>query len=210
MSEWSQAKKIGTLWYKFKQDSTGNWHILCSGDPNSLEYNSVICHDHYWQNNGRWFVQIRRDNQHLIGRDGLIEGIQRQNERGRLELTQAEKQALNLTNTQEVKLTDREINKLADYRADQAYSNAGYGRSNHGVELEGTPSNVLNNLVKQYQVSTKVLNWRDVDNDEVSVPKLRAKALNWRDTKTEPASVPSNSDFQPSIPTRKSKRKTSR
>ena len=55
---WSQPARqmdlSSGLWYKFGQDETGNWHILCSGDRDSLENNSVVYHDHYWQNNGRW------------------------------------------------------------------------------------------------------------------------------------------------------------
>lgn len=201
MPGWSQAQQLDNvsgLWYKFKQNSNGNMEILCSGDKDSLESESVVYHDHYWQNNGRWYFQGKSGNKHIIGKDGLIEGIQRQNQRGRLDLTEAEKQELSLTSNEGRQLTDNEVKKLANYRARQAYGNAGYGGNNHGVEVDSYVAEILNKQVKQYQEST------------ISTPELSRKKLKWRDADNNTTSVSTNPQLNSSHQSIKLTRKTTR
>lgn len=200
------------LWYKFGQDETGNWHILCSGDRDSLETNSVIYHDHYLQNNGRWYFQGKRGKNHIIGRDDFIEVINEQIERNSLNLTEAEQQELNLNSSVTGQLTQQQIKKLADYRALQAYGNAGYAGNTHGVEMSLYECQICDRLISQHQSSTNRLNWHDTNSDTTSVNQSPKKALNWRDA------PPDNPNLSPEInpelgrdrSTRKSSRKTTR
>jgi hypothetical protein len=214
---WSQpARKMDRysgIWYKFGQDeTTGNWHILCSGDRDSLENNSVVYHDHYWQNNGRWYFQGRSGNRHVIGRDDLIPGIQRQNERNSLNLTEAEQQELNLNSSVTGQLTQQQIKKLADYRARQAYGSAGYAGNSHGVEMSPYECQICDRLISQHQSPTHRLNWHDANSDTTPGNQSTNKALNWRDA------PPGNPNLSPEInpelgrerSTRKSTRKTTR
>ncbi|BAY99838.1 hypothetical protein NIES37_38210 [Tolypothrix tenuis PCC 7101] len=146
------------LWYKFGYEIVENnkkWHILSSGDRDSLEKNSIIYHDHFWQSNGHWYFQGRLQNQHIIGKDVLKEGIKIQNQRRRLELTEAEKQYLNLTSEEKRQLTEIEVNQLAIYRARQAYGNSGYSGSNHGIEVDQHLAHILDRQVQQYQASVQ-------------------------------------------------------
>jgi hypothetical protein len=76
---WSEAVQLHRatgLWYKFKQNYNGDWEVLCSGDKASIEKDSVTYHDHYWQSNGRWYFQGKRENKHIIGRDEFLESSQ--------------------------------------------------------------------------------------------------------------------------------------
>lgn len=211
-SMWSEAKQIGNLWYKFKQNPDGRWEMLCSGDRASLEQDSVVLHDHYWQRDGRWYCQVKvGGNKHIMHREDFIEGIQRQNERNSLNLTDAEKQELNLTSEVDNQLTPRQVEKLANYRVRQAYGNAGYGGSNRGVEVSSYEGEIFDGLVKQHQSSNTTLNWRDVNNDTVSVTEPAQTALNWRDATSDTNSaLPINHQIQSSHQTRKSTRKTTR
>ncbi|GAB1545289.1 hypothetical protein NUACC21_79650 [Scytonema sp. NUACC21] len=207
---WSQAQQLDSnsgLWFKFGKDNNGNWHILSSGDKDSLEKNSVVYHDHNWQSNGKWYFQGRRGDKHIIGKDDLIEGIARQNQTGRLDLTEAEKQELNLTNEEERTFTRREVEKLAGYRARQAYGNAGYGGTNHGVEVDSNVAEILNKQVQQYQTSTQSklsLTWRDEDSTTASTSKSSTKILTWRDEDSTTASEPITHQQNLSKKTRKS------
>lgn len=208
-----QMDRSSGLWYKFGQDeTTGNWHILCSGDRDSLEKNSVVYHDHYWQNNGRWYFQGRSGNHHVIGRDDLIPGIKEQNGRNSLNLTEAEQQELNLNSGVTGELTQQQIKKLADYRARQAYANAGYVGNTHGVEMSPYESQICDRLISQHQSPTHRLNWGDTNSDTTSGNQSAKKALNWRDA------PPDNPNLSPEInpelerdrSTIKSNRKTTR
>lgn len=213
---WSQRSQqmdsSSGLWYKFGQDETGNWHILCSGDRDSLENSSVIYHDHYWQNNSCWYFQGRSGNRHIIGRDDLIPGIQRQNERNSLNLTEAEQQELNLNSGVTDKLTQQQIKKLADYRARQAYGNAGYVGDNHGVKMSPYECQICDRLIVQHQSSNNHLNWHDTNSGTTSVNQSHKKVLNWRDA------PPDNPNLSPGInpelgrnrSTKKSSQKTTR
>lgn len=213
---WSQPQQLDSssgLWYKFAKDDNGNCHILSSGDKNSLEKNSVIYHDHYWQSNGKWYFQGRRGNKHIIGKDDLIEGITQQNQRGRLNLTETEKQELDLTNEEERTLTQREIKKLADYRARQAYGNAGYGGNNHGVEVDNNVGKILDKQIQQYQTSSQSkssLTWRDADSITTSVPETNIQTLNWRDADSTKTSAQVTHKQKSSKKTRKSTRRSTR
>ncbi|RUS92677.1 hypothetical protein DSM106972_098510 [Dulcicalothrix desertica PCC 7102] len=213
---WSQAQQLDSnsgLWFKFGKDNNGNWHILSSGDKDSLEKNSVTYHTHHWQSNGQWYSQGRRGNKHTIGKDGLIEGITRQNQTGRLDLTEAEKQELNLTNEEEHTLTHNEVKKLADYRARQAYGNAGYGGTNHGVEVDSNVAEILNKQVQPYQTSTQPkpsLTWRDEDITTASVSESSTKTLTWRDEDSTTTSEPITHQQNSSKKTRKSTRRNTR
>lgn len=181
MSRWSAPIQLDSyigLWYKFKQDRNGNWHILCSGDRQSLEKDSVVYHDHYWQSNNKWYFQGKKNHNHIIGRDELIQGIQKQNERGSLKLSDSEKQEININSEQ--KLTQNQIKNLANYRANQAYGNAGYEGNIHGIEMPPYAAQSCNRLVQQYQSSTNYLNWRDLTNDTDAVSKN--KDLKWKNT----------------------------
>lgn len=210
-STWSEAKQIGHLWYKFKQNPDGRWEILSSGDRDSLERNSVVSHDHYWQRNGRWYCQVKVGNRHIMHGEDFIDGIQRQNERNSLNLTDAEKQELNLTSGCHNQLTSNQVKKLANYRARQAYGNAGYGGSERGVEVSPDEGGIFERLVTQHQSSTTSLNWRDANNDTVAVNESATTALNWRDTTPDTnSSPPINHQIQASHKTRKSTIKTTR
>jgi hypothetical protein len=219
MSGWSQARQMDNstgLWYKFKQDGNGNWHILCSGDKNSLEDESVIYHDHYWQSNGGWYCQGRladvdREKRHTMNGNAFIEEIKRQNERGCLNLTDAEKQELNLTSGVPNQLTTEKVKKLADYRARQAYGNAGYGGSDRGVEVSPYEFGIFERLVTQYQSSTSSLSWRDVEENRQSTPESVKATLNWRDSTPDMNSPqPTQTQAQSSQKIRKSTRKMTR
>ena len=133
MSTWSSAKQFGSLWYKFQLDSENVWHILCSGDRDSLEPNSVICHHHYWKRNNQWYVQIKRGRNHVLSGDDFIQGVRRENER------------------QNLMLSERQIKQEAHRRALRAYSKAGYGGRNRGVALDRYTGEQLDRLVAQYQ-----------------------------------------------------------
>lgn len=210
-SAWSEAKQIGHIWYKFKQNPDGRWEILSSGDRDSLEKDTVVLHDHYWQRNGRWYCQVKVGNKHIMHGEDFIEGIQRQNERNSLNLTDAEKQELNLTSGFQNQLTSNQVKKLADYRARQAYGNAGYGGRDRGVEFSLDESGTLDRLVTQHQSSTTSLNWRDANNDTVEVNDSAKTALNWRDTAPDTNSFPTiNHQIQVSHKNQKSTRKTTR
>lgn len=211
-STWSDAQQIGHLWYKFKQNPDGRWEILCSGDRDSLEKNSVVSHDHYWQRNGRWYCQVKVRNQHLMHKDDFIEEIQKQNEQTSLNLTEAEKQELNLSSGSQNQLTPQQVKKLADYRARQAYSNAGYGGSDLGIEVSRYEAGIFERLVCEHQSTASSLNWRDANEDTASVNDLENMTLNWRDA--APASdltPPSSCQIQSSSPpAKKSTRKSTR
>lgn len=218
MSGWSQARQMDNstgLWYKFKQDN-GNWHILCSGDRNSLEDQSVIYHEHYWQNNGRWYCQGRLPNvdnkkKHTMNGNAFSEGIEKQNQRGYLNLTDAEKQELNLTSGVQNQLTAQQVKKLADYRARQAYGNAGYSGNNQGVEVSPYEAQIFERLVNQHQSSASTLTWRDVEDNRQPTPESAKQTLNWRDA-TVDANSPqlTQTQHQSSHQIRKSTRKTTR
>lgn len=214
MSGWSQARQMDNssgLWYKFQQDGNGNWHILCSADENSLEPQTVIYHDHYWQSNGRWYSQGRQGNKHTMNGDAFIEGIERQNQRGSLNLTDAEKQGLYLTSVASNQLTPQQVKKLADYRARQAYANAGYGGSNRGVEVSPYEAGIFERLVAQHQSSTSSLTWRDAEENRQSTPESAQQTLNWRDATPDMNSSPlTQTQHQSSHPIRKSTRRTTR
>jgi hypothetical protein len=199
------------LFYKFGQDKNGNWHILCSGDKNSLESNSVIYHDHYWQSNGQWYCQGRQGNSHTMNGDAFIEGIKRQNQRGSLNLTDAEKQELNLTSGVPSQLTSKQVQKLANYRALQAYGNAGYGGTNHGVEVSAYESDIFERLVTKHQSSNNSLVFRDAEDSQLSVPESAKGILKWKDA-TPDIRLPQATQTQPSSSNtnRKSTRKTTR
>lgn len=219
MSGWSQARQIDNstgLWYKFKQDGKGNWHILCSGDKNSLEDESVIYHDHYWQSNRRWYCQGRladvdTEKRHTMNGNAFIEGIKIQNERGSLNLTDAEKQELNLTSGVPNQLTTEQVKKVADYRARQAYGNAGYGGSNKGVGVTAYEAAIFERLVNQYQSSTRSLTWRDTEENRQSTLESGKQKLNWRDATPDINSPqPTQTQAQSSQKIRKSTRKITR
>ncbi|MEG4634223.1 hypothetical protein QUB56_32435 [Microcoleus sp. AR_TQ3_B6] len=196
------------LFYKFGQDENGNWHILCSGDENSLENESVIYHDHYWQSNGRWYCQGRQGNTHTMNGDAFMEGIQRQNQRGSLNLTDEEKQELNLTSGVPNQLTPQQVKKLGDYRARQAYGNAGYGGRDRGVEVSSYESGIFERLVTQHQSSTSSLTWRDAEENRQSKPESGKHTLNWRDATPDMNSPQSTqTQSQSSQKVRKSTRK---
>lgn len=209
---WSDAKQIGHLWYKFKQNPDGRWEILCSGDRDSLERNSVVSHDHYWQRNGRWYCQVKVGNKRLMHKEDFIEEIQRQNEQNSLNLTEAEKQELNLSSGSQNQLTPQQVKKLADYRALQAYGNAGYEGSNIGIEVTPYEAGIFERLVSEHQSTTSSLNWRDANDDIVSVNDPENITLNWRNA--APATdltPPSNYQIQSSTsPSKKYNRKTTR
>ncbi|NMG60028.1 hypothetical protein E1H12_16255 [Geitlerinema sp. P-1104] len=208
-----QMDRSNGLWYKFGQDeTTGNWHILCSGDRGSLENNSVVYHDHFWQQNGRWYFQGRSGNQHVIGRDDFIEVIQEQIERDSLNLTEEEKQELNLTNQLISQMTQQQIKKIADYRARQAYGNAGYVGNNHGVEMSDRECQICDQLVRQHQSFTNRLNWHNTNSNITSVKQDSKKALNWREAPPENLNLSSgiNPELGCDHSTRKSNRKTTR
>jgi len=213
---WSQQSQqmdsSSGLWYKFGQDETENWHILCSGDRDSLENNSVIYHDHYWQNNGRWYFQGRSGNRHVIGRDDMIPEIQRQNERNSLNLTEAEQQEINLNPGVTSQLNQQQIKKLADYRARQAYGNVGYVGNTHGVEMSPYECQICDQLISQHQFSTNRLNWHDTNSDTTSVNQSSKTALNWRNTSpyNPNLSTTINPELERDRSTRKSTRKTTR
>jgi hypothetical protein len=154
---WSEVRKIGTLYYKFKQNPDGRWEILASGDKASLETKSVATHDHYWQRDGRWYCQVKREKRHLMAPDDFIEGIKRQNSRNELTLSDAEKQKLNLAPSWQGNLTKSQIIQLSKYRAAQAYGNAVPGGQNCGVEVSSYEAKILDRLVKQYQAQTSVV-----------------------------------------------------
>ncbi|AFZ15619.1 hypothetical protein Cri9333_4853 (plasmid) [Crinalium epipsammum PCC 9333] len=214
MSQWSQATQMDNfsgLWYKFKQDSNGNWHILCSSDKNSLESQNIIYHDHYWQSNGRWYCQGRQGNKHTMNGDSFIEGIERQNQIASLDLTDAEKQELNLTSGALNRLTPQQVKKLADYRACQAYGNAGYGGTDRGVEVSLYEADIFERLVKQHQSSTSTLTWRDAEENRLSVTESAKQTLNWRDATPDINSrQPTQARHQCSHQIRKSTRKMTR
>jgi hypothetical protein len=199
MSEptWSEAKQIGHLWYKFKQNPDGRWELLSSGDRDSLESNSVVAHDHYWQSNGRWYCQVKVGNRHIMHAEDFMEGIQRQNQIGSLNLTDAEQQELNLTSGVPGQLTSQQVKKLAAYRARQAYGNAGYGGRDRGVEVSPYEAQSFDRLVAQYQSTTRPLNWRDA-NDTGSVTEASKKALNWRDATPDTNAAPGINPQPPS------------
>lgn len=200
------------LWYKFGQDGDGNWHILSSGDRQSLESSSVVYHDHYWQSNGRWYFQGRRGDRHIIGRDDLIEEIRRQNQTNSLNLTEAEKQEINLTSGSTGQLTPQQIKKIADYRAHQAYGHAGYAGNTHGVEMPPYESQICDRLIAQHQSTTNRLNWRDANDATTPVNDSSQTVLQWRDASgpNPNADPPINRELKPDIPARKSTRKTTR
>ncbi len=192
---WTQSARqldnSSGLWYKFGQDGDGNWHILSSGDRDSLEQNTVVYHDHYWQRNGHWYFQGRRGDRHIIGRDDLIEGIRRQNQTNSLNLTDAEKQEINLAAGSTGQLTSQQIKKLADYRARQAYGHAGYAGNTHGVEMPPDESQICDRLIVQHQSTTNRLNWRDANDETAPLNELSQNQLKWRDTTSEnPNPVP--------------------
>lgn len=209
---YQDAKQVDNtgLWYKFGRDQSGNLHILCSGDQDSLERNSVIGHTHYWQSNGKWYCQERIGNTHAMNADAFIEGIERENQRGSLNLTDTEKQALNLTSSSN-QLTNRQVKQLAEYRTNQAYGNAGYG-NNKGVELSASESQTLDRLANSnYQPSTTNLTWRDPEDTTTS--DSTQNKLTWRDStpNTNSCNSPNNQIQQSNQKkTQKSTRKTTR
>lgn len=207
-----QMDAASGLWYKFGQDEDGNWHILSSGDRNSLEQSSVVYHDHYLQSNGRWYFQGKRGDRHIIGRDDLIEGIRRQNQTNSLNLTDAEKQEINLTSGSTGQLTSQQIKKLADYRARQAYGHAGYAGNTHGVEMSPYESQICDRLIAKHKSTTNRLNWRDANDATTPVNNSSQTVLQWRDASgSNPnADPPINRDLKPDIAARKSTRKTTR
>lgn len=211
MSNWSEARQMDSasgLWYKFKQDDRGNWHILCSGDRCSLEKESVIYHDHYWQSNGSWYFQGKQGDRHTIGRDGLIDEIQRQNERGSLNLSHAEQQELNLTSNKPNHLTEQQVKKLADYRARQAYGNAGYGGSNHGIQVSDYEAAIFDRLVEQYRSNTYHLNWRECQEQPTTECDSPKPKLNWKDNEPDINSLsPKQPQHKPLNLNRKSNRR---
>jgi hypothetical protein len=214
MSHWSEARQMDSasgLWYKFKQDDRGNWHILCSGDRGGLEKKSVIYHDHYRQSNGSWYFQGKKDNIHIIGRDSFIEEIKRQQDRNSLNLSEAEKQELNLTSGVPNRLTKHQVKQLADYRARQAYGNAGYGGDNHGIQVSAYEAEIFDRLVQQYQSTTCNLHWRDANDNKLSASEFSNSKLNWKDSEPEINSFsPKQTQQKPLSLNRKSNRKTTR
>jgi hypothetical protein len=196
---WGQAIQLDQstgLWYKFKHNPDGTWEILCSGDKASLDRNSVISHDHYWQKDGRWYFQGKVGNNHTIGRDGFLGDLRDRNQNGNLSLTDEEKCVLGISNNENIVLTESQIKSIADHRANQAYGNSGYVGDNHGIEVSSYDPNGgerMNRLVSQYQQSSaQNLVWRD--NPEL---KMETQAqLNWRDDTSNATSLSSNFKVQ--------------
>jgi hypothetical protein len=181
-------------------------------DRHSLESSSVVYHAHYWQSNGRWYFQGRRGDRHIIGRDDLIEEIRHQNQTNSLNLTDAEKQEINLTSGSTGQLTPQQIKKIADYRAHQAYGHAGYAGNTHGVEMPPYESQICDRLIAQHQSTTSRLNWRDANDATAPLNDSSQTVLQWRDA-SQPnpnADPPLNRELKPDIPARKSTRKTTR
>jgi hypothetical protein len=165
---WGQAIQLDQstgLWYKFKRKPDGAWEILCSGDRASLDRNSVISHDHYWQKDGRWYFQGKVGSDHTIGRDQFLRDLRDRNQNGNLRLTDEEKCVLGVSNNENIFLTESQIKSVATYRANQAYGSSGYVGDNHGIKISSYDPDGderMNRLVNQYQQSlTQNLAWRD-------------------------------------------------
>lgn len=188
-STWSDAEQIGHLWYKFKHNPDGRWEILCSGDRDSLETNTVVSHDHYWQRNGSWYCQVKVGTKRLMHKEDFIDEIKRQNQESSLNLTETEKQELNLSSGSQNQLTSQQIDRLADYKARQAYGSAGYGGSNIGIEVSPYEAAIFERIVSEHQSTTSSLNWRDANDDIASVNDQENITLNWRDANDETVSV---------------------
>ncbi len=192
---WEQAIQLDQstgLWYKFKRKPDGAWEILCSGDRSSLDRDSVISHDHYWQKDGRWYFQGRVGSDHTIGRDAFLTDLRDRNQNGNLRLTDEEKRVLGISNTENTFLTESQIKSIAAYRANQAYGSSGYVGDNHGIQVSSYDSEGderLDRLVNQYQQSlTQNLVWRD--NSELTTETQ--SQLAWRNDTGNETSLSSN------------------
>ena len=197
--QWRQAIQLDQstgLWYKFKHHSDDRWEILCSGDRASLDRNSVVSHDHYWQKDGRWYFQGKVGNDHTIGRDDFSGDLRDRNQNGNLSLTEEEKRSLGISNNENILLTESQIKSIADYRSNQAYGSSGYVGDNPGIQVSSYDPNGderMNRLVNQYQQSSaQNLVWRD--NQEL---RMEAQAqLKWRDDSSNATSSSNNVEAQ--------------
>jgi|GEM_PF-2334346 len=207
---WGQAIQLDPstgLWYKFKHNSDNTWEILCSGDRASLDRNSVISHDHYWQKDGRWYFQGKvGNNDHTIGRDAFLRDLRNRNQNGNLSLTNEEKRVLGISNNENIFLAESQIKSIADHRANQAYGSSGYVGNNHGIEVSSYDPNGderMNRLVNQSQQSSaQNLVWRD--NPELTMETQ--SQLNWRDDTSNPTSLSNNVKAQSNQRKRKGSR----
>lgn len=183
-SPWGQAVQLDQstgLWYKFRQNPDGSWEILCSGDRDSLDRNSVVSHDHYWQKNGLWYFQGKLGDTHTIGRDAFLADLRSQNQNRDLNLSEEERRALGIFDNENIVLTDNQIKSVADRRANQAYGSAGYVGNNHGIEVSSflgqDGDERIDKLVAQYQqLPTQNLVWRDT----VQLATETPQQLSWR------------------------------
>ena len=193
---WGEAIQLDDstgLWYKFGiRSNNRDWEIFCSGDKDSLEKGSVIYHDHYWQRDGKWYLQGKRidihtgRNIHTIGRDGFLEDLKIRNQEATLDLMEDERQLLGLQDSATPSLSRRQIESIANYRANLAYGTSGYRGDNHGVEVSSydcnnTITTILNRQVQQYQELTQLTSGNLIwQNDSNPASESVLPELNWR------------------------------